>query len=760
MAVTFDAQTTPTIAVAGGTSFSDTNLTIGASANALIVLISSSGDLSTPTVTWNGVALTLLVQTVSTGVNGYAGIFGLLSPATGNQTLAGSWVNSQDAFISGVSFSGVNVTSLLTAFPNTGSNTGTSTTASVTTTSSVGDVVAAVQGAPFQGSTPPVPDNINIFNRVSAGGYGGSANRATGAASVTLSATLFSSRAWAASGVDIGAAPSAAAQPRAPHVTKLPSWKFAPLLQFYNQALYTPVVASLPFNSVEFAHTNVLPDWAPAPPPPLNINLFTNPIPLNQIDWSKPFRVPLTQPQPSPALNINLFTNPLPINQVDWSKSVRAPRSPFSPDQSLNINLFTNPFPFSQTGPATAWFDRATPAPDQIYNPNLYSVVVLANPFNQTDWSTGRFPRTAAFADQPLNLNLFATVIQAPFIPMDWSKPFVPRPASPLDQTLNPNLFTNPIPFNQVDWAKPFKVLPQSFSPDQSLNLNLFFIAPAPFNQIDWSKPFRVPLAPFTASPPLNLNLFTNPIPFNQIDWAKPLRSPRASVPPPDTLNPNIFTNPIPFNQVDWSRPIKVSSVALDQQPLNLNLFSFVIVSLPLNQTDWSKPFRVPLAPFTASPPLNLNLFTNPVPFMVTDRLPSFRVPLVQPQPQTGINPNLFKNPVPFNQVDWAKPLRVRGYPNHTLPQNLNLFNKIIYLASMNATERGDFFLGVLYQFNIPLRAYVDIIENDPRHRGNLGVIVPVAQSSIIASIVEPMVIPVTGGPVSTVAGARVAIIS
>lgn len=204
--VVFDAQTSPTIAVAGGTSFSDTNLTIGASANALIVLLSTGGDSSTPTVTWNGVALTLLVQTVSTGVNGYAGIFGMINPATGNHTLAGSWTNSNDAFIVGVSFSGVNTTSLAAAFPNTGSNTGTSTTMSVTTASSVGDIVAGVEGAPFQSSTPPVPDNINIFNRVSAGGFGGSANRAAGAASVTLSSTLFSSRAWAASGVDIKAA--------------------------------------------------------------------------------------------------------------------------------------------------------------------------------------------------------------------------------------------------------------------------------------------------------------------------------------------------------------------------------------------------------------------------------------------------------------------------------------------------------------------------------------------------------------------------
>lgn len=361
------------------------------------------------------------------------------------------------------------------------------------------------------------------------------------------------------------------------------------------------------------------------------------------------------------AYNLNLYGGTvasLPFNQVDWSKPMRVPHAPYDLSIQLNQNLFTNQFPFSQSYSISQFFDRAISSPDQIYNPNLYSVVVLTNPFNQTDFSVGRFPRAPVFSDQ----------------------------------SLNPNIFTNPVPFNQVDWNKP-------------------------------------------------------------------LRSPRTAQ-PPDTLNLNIFTNPIPFNQVDWSRPIRVSRVALDQQPLNLNLFSFVVVQVPFNQTDWSKPFRMPLAPFATSPPLNLNMFTNPIPFMVTDRLPNKRLPLAMPQPPLPLNLNLFKNPIPFNQVDWAKPLRIRGYPNHTLPLNINLIlSKITYVASLSVVEHGDFFLAVLYQFNPPLSAYVDIIENDPLHRGNLGIIVPIAQSSIIASISEPTTVPATGVPVAVVAGARVAII-
>ena len=85
-------------------------------------------------------------------------------------------------------------------------------------------------------------------------------------------------------------------------------------------------------------------------------------------------------------------------------------------------------------------------------------------------------------------------------------------------------------------------------------------------------------------------------------------------------------------------------------------------------------------------------------------------------------------------------------------------FIPINYPALLDVTERRDFFLGVLYQFNIPASAYVDIIENDPRHLGNVGVIENMARAAIV-SLNEPQAIPATGMPVS-VAGARVAIIT
>jgi len=80
------------------------------------------------------------------------------------------------------------------------------------------------------------------------------------------------------------------------------------------------------------------------------------------------------------------------------------------------------------------------------------------------------------------------------------------------------------------------------------------------------------------------------------------------------------------------------------------------------------------------------------------------------------------------------------------------------HLGYMAATEQHDFFLAVLRAFNLPLRAYVDIIEKDPKFRGNMGIIAPVPEDSIITSIVTPETIPATGVPVAAVR-ARVAII-
>lgn len=86
-------------------------------------------------------------------------------------------------------------------------------------------------------------------------------------------------------------------------------------------------------------------------------------------------------------------------------------------------------------------------------------------------------------------------------------------------------------------------------------------------------------------------------------------------------------------------------------------------------------------------------------------------------------------------------------------------FVPLVYTASMDVAELGDFFQAILAQFNIPITAYVDIIENDPTHLGNLGVIASAPTSSTIAAIIEPNPVQAAGIVSQAAVGARVAII-
>jgi hypothetical protein len=118
-------------------------------------------------------------------------------------------------------------------------------------------------------------------------------------------------------------------------------------------------------------------------------------------------------------------------------------------------------------------------------------------------------------------------------------------------------------------------------------------------------------------------------------------------------------------------------------------------------------------------------------PFPLPTIVPSFGyfAPLSEPaKPKTSI--------IAANQQFWTY-----GTPPIILVINMR----------MDVTEQGDFLQAVLFQFNVPIKAYVDIIEKNPHHGGDAGIIENTGQSSII-------VIP--GSPTPVLAGARVAIIT
>jgi hypothetical protein len=357
-----------------------------------------------------------------------------------------------------------------------------------------------------------------------------------------------------------------------------PDW--APAFQQpYNPNLYTVTVA-FPFNQT-FWPIPWVPKKSVAPPDPLNINLFTNPYPFNQYDWSKPVAVPQARLEPNQTLNPNIFTNPYPFNQYDYLKPLTIPQARLEPNQSLNINLFTNPYPFNQVDWSKPFFPHFLPYPQDGININIftnpipflniaytptvpvpnapvdfYNVVLidLSFPLNQYDFATPVRQRPLPNQDQVYNPNLYTVVIFAgPFNQTDFSKPVTVPRALLVDQQFNPNLFTNPYPIlNPYDFQAPRQQRPLP-NQDQPYNQNLYtvVVTTTPFNQTDFSTPFRLRGGQANTDSAFNPNLLTNPIPFNQFDYPQPRRVPKSPFDLSVATNLNIFTNPIPiFNYV------------------------------------------------------------------------------------------------------------------------------------------------------------------------------------------------------------------
>lgn len=95
MSVTFDAACTSVASDTGNSgSFSNANLTIGASATILIAILSFWGSTTpgSPTgVTWNGVGMTQLGSQGGSNSNIAIYAYGLVVPATGNHTCAATY---------------------------------------------------------------------------------------------------------------------------------------------------------------------------------------------------------------------------------------------------------------------------------------------------------------------------------------------------------------------------------------------------------------------------------------------------------------------------------------------------------------------------------------------------------------------------------------------------------------------------------------------------------------------------------------------
>jgi hypothetical protein len=170
MAVALDAVMTggnqgDTIAADNATSFTDSDaITLGAGATLLEVVVnwqSPDGVNVSPTnrvVTWNGVSLTeqvYVVNTAALNIDDACGIYGLVSPATGAQTLAGSWTNTMDAYIGAISFTGTDT--------STGINAGDSVSGTAATIDVAGSSDGATLSTWLSNGSEPTTNNTKFW---------------------------------------------------------------------------------------------------------------------------------------------------------------------------------------------------------------------------------------------------------------------------------------------------------------------------------------------------------------------------------------------------------------------------------------------------------------------------------------------------------------------------------------------------------------------------------------------------------------------
>lgn len=193
MAVAFDAQGS-SVATANSPSspFTSTNMTVGASATCLIVLVnvgttSTSGTLIAVTgVTWNGVSMTLIGSKAESDGTAVTSAYGLCSPASGNQTISVSFSGGTPAdcgiYVDAVSFTGSSTT-FSVCFPSANvvtdatnaTNASTYPDSPLVVTTANGDAAVAVSNSSQNSYSAATPTLINssfavVSNYISAYG--------------------------------------------------------------------------------------------------------------------------------------------------------------------------------------------------------------------------------------------------------------------------------------------------------------------------------------------------------------------------------------------------------------------------------------------------------------------------------------------------------------------------------------------------------------------------------------------------------------
>jgi hypothetical protein len=775
VAVAFDAKTATATSATPGTTLTITNLTVGSGSNRAMALLIMWQSGSVPPVTtcqWDD-AGTPQAMTLVTGTNSANGsssmatsIYGLVAPTSGNKNLKVSWTGSFEAHAVAISFTGVDQTSVAVAFPHGVAVNKTTSTASPASTgaitSATGNMV--ISGFGDNSATHSGLSGTTIVIDDSGPNFGVAFSYNNGAATVTQTCNLSTSATWAAFGCDILAASSS--------ITPVP-----------NIGWVEPVRSKAPGISALTATANYVPfirDEA---------NVASR--------WYRQWADPVRKPPPTRSQPEQSIGYPPIIPSFGWFNNLSTPTLPKGLKAALQPSFSFDPQPFIVS---YSWFgglrDPVRRVPQAIrYEQQSWSLFVeptvvsfgwfanLSDPVRTKPGLTAAtqppyfylapFPITVDIGwfgplrdpyrpiTQPTGMRVRYPFV-ASSVSISWfnslSDPVRRRPTATRYEQQSWSLFVEPTAVS-IGWFGPLSDptrRPTRPTPDEYPGF-------PPIVSFSWfgnlSEPVRLPAGlkaaqqaffsfspfPITASfgwfnnlsdpvrkPPIatryeqqTWSLFVEPTVVT-FGWFNPFGDPvrRITRPIPDEY-PG-FPPRVSFSWFgNLSEPVRAKPRVkwLDEQ-------SFQFPFVP-NPGSWFSPWREP------TPPKRRAAFFQPLTFTLTPPItPSF-----------GWYGSLS---LPVRK----KPKVWEGQYQAWNPATI----QFVYLAYMRAYETRDFLSAVLYAFNPPIHALVDIIEKDPRYRGNMGIIENIPQPSILASVVTPQTIPATGTPVAAVR-ARIAII-
>lgn len=174
----------------------DVTGTVGSNTNrVLIACLQLRGVASSAHgVTWNGVAMTQIGSLFEPNANYDVSVWGLIAPATGNQTLEGTWTggSAPNACLSAVSLYNAHQT---TAWQNNGTDTATGTSALSTVTTADGNM-ALVFHLNDNASSTTIAQGTSLWVETDLNGNYAAGREASNAGSEVIEWTLGSSVLW------------------------------------------------------------------------------------------------------------------------------------------------------------------------------------------------------------------------------------------------------------------------------------------------------------------------------------------------------------------------------------------------------------------------------------------------------------------------------------------------------------------------------------------------------------------------------------